>query len=177
MSYITSGKLLFVTGAQPLQHFPVTPISTTIITTTFCQIIPLSSQLRLNYQPILLKVYAIREELFAGQHWISTWGALIKPSHLHILLVGHLLEKKSSMEATRSSPVLQSEMHGQTRLTNGTVCHAYNTWHSPKFSILIGHPTSIPLQRCLLHHRTCTPWAPTRRMCIHPQSDLGKEIQ
>jgi hypothetical protein len=73
-SYITSGKLLFVTGTQPVQQFPATPISTTIITATFHQIIPFYSQLGLNLPPILLKVHAIREEIFAGKLWISAWG-------------------------------------------------------------------------------------------------------
>jgi hypothetical protein len=64
----------------------------------------------MNRPPILPKVYAVQEELFAGQLWFSTWGVSIKPSHVHILLVGHLLKRKGFMEVSSSSPVLQAGM-------------------------------------------------------------------
>jgi hypothetical protein len=74
VSYATSGKSLFVTRTHHVQQFPATPISTTIITATFRQIIPFYSQLGLNRPPILPKVYPIREEIFARKVWLATWG-------------------------------------------------------------------------------------------------------
>jgi hypothetical protein len=74
VSYVTSGESLFITGTQPVQKFLEPPISTTIITSTLSKIIPFYSQLGLNLPPILPKVYAIREELFAGRLCLSIWG-------------------------------------------------------------------------------------------------------
>jgi hypothetical protein len=73
-SYITSGKSLIATGTLPVQHFPAIHLQTDIITSTFCQITPFYAALGLNRLLILLKVYALREELYAGRLWLSTWG-------------------------------------------------------------------------------------------------------
>jgi hypothetical protein len=91
-------------------------------------------------------------------------GASITPSHVHILLVGHLIKRQGSIQVIRSSPLLQAGTHGQARPTTRSVCHAENTRHSPKLSISLGHPSSPPTKRCLIHHGTRTPRAPTRRI-------------
>jgi hypothetical protein len=88
-------------------------------------------------------------------------GASITPSHVHILLVGNLIKRQDSMEVIRSSPMLQAGTHGQVWPTTWYVCHAKNTRHSPKLSIPLGHPSSPPIKRCLLHHGTHTSRAPT----------------
>jgi hypothetical protein len=51
-------------------------------------------------------------------------GTSIAPSHVHILLVGHLLKRQSSMEVIRSRPVLQAGMHGQARRNTWSMYHA-----------------------------------------------------
>jgi hypothetical protein len=152
-SYIKCRKSLFVTRTQPVQQFPATPISTTIITAIFSPNHPILQSGRTE-QP------THPSESVRNKRRTICWATLassIKPSYVHIFLVGHLLKREGSMEVSRSSPVLQAGTHGQARRTTQTMCHAENTLHSLKLSILIGHPTSTPIQRCLLHHGTCTP--------------------
>jgi hypothetical protein len=156
VSYVTSGKLLFITGTQHVQQFPESPISSTIITSTFQNFIPFYSELGLNHPPVLPKLYTIREELISGQLCLSAWG---RRSRRHMCI------SFSWAISSRGKVIWKSAGAVPCHNQEGTdkcgqllhVCTMLKILDILRSSVSRSDIPRVHIQRCLLHHGTHTP--------------------